>query len=178
MRGLSLCRIMFNRKLILLFSNGLTTFEKTFPLTDIPNPHKILLKVVDSTLRDACGIKIMLEVMNNKNSDNKDNLIPIIALSLFLGFAYLCYGALYLSSSGIVKNVPAPMSLLIFSIVPVYFLFVPAIIAISIGIIIYMTVQMIRGKQKYSLRIVSLYSVVLILGVGFLLAVHHSIPNQ
>lgn len=116
--------------------------------------------------------------MNKINNGTKDNIIPLIALSLFLGFAYLCYGALYLSSAGIVKNVPAPMSLLIFSIVPVYFLLVPAIVAISTGMIIYITAQKIRGKKKYSLKIISLYFVVLGLGIGFLLAVHYLMPNQ
>ncbi|MBI4684717.1 MAG: hypothetical protein HY755_05920 [Nitrospirae bacterium] len=116
--------------------------------------------------------------MNNINNGTKDNFIPIIALSLFLGLAYLCYGALYLSSAGIVKNVPAPMSLLIFSIVPVYFLLVPGIVAFSTGVLIYMTARKIWGKQKYSLRVISCYIFILTLGIGFLLAVHYSIPNQ
>lgn len=39
--------------------------EKTFFLTDSPNLHKIYPKGADSTLRDACDIKIMGGIKEN-----------------------------------------------------------------------------------------------------------------
>jgi hypothetical protein len=114
--------------------------------------------------------------MEKINNGIKDNYLPIIAIGLALGFAYACYGALYLSSSGLINNIPPPMSLLIFSIVPVYYIIVPAIAAFSSIMIIYITAQRLFGKRTYSRKLQMYYFLILSLCVGFLLAVH-SIPK-
>ncbi len=89
-----------------------------------------------------------------------------ILFGLFLGFAYLGSLAFYLSYSGLVKDIPAPMSFFIFSLVPLSFFALPMVI-LSAGIVLYEIVDRLRKKEPVMTRRFYLFLSYLVLSLGF-----------
>lgn len=89
-----------------------------------------------------------------------------ILIGVFLGFAYLGSSAFYLSYSGLVKDVPAPMSFFIFSLVPLSVFALPMVI-IAAGIVLYEIVDRLRKNEPVMTRRFYLYLSYLVLSLGF-----------
>ncbi len=89
---------------------------------------------------------------------------------MVFGFEYFCLAAFFLSYSGLVKDVPAPMGFLIMSLVPLSFLALPVAV-ISCGLLILVSANKLIKKEKLMSGNYYVLLIYVALSLGFLIAV-------